>query len=60
MIIMKQTAKPKKLFFMSSLFKKPFLIVAVALLQLIMLSGIAFAQNKTVKGRVVNDTGQPV
>ena len=55
---MKQTANPQKLFFMNSL--KPFLVVAVMLLQLLFASETVFAQNKTVKGRVTNDTGEPV
>ena len=45
---------------MNSLRKKSFLVVAVLLLQLLLVSETVFAQNKTVKGRVVNDTGQPV
>ena len=57
---MKQTATPKNLFFMNSLSVKPFLVVAVMLLQLLFLSETVVAQNTTVKGRVVNDTGQPV
>jgi TonB-linked SusC/RagA family outer membrane protein len=57
---MKKTAKPKKLFFMSSTLKKPVFIVVAAVLQLLILSGTVFAQNKTVAGRVVNESGQPV
>ena len=57
---MKQTANHKKLFFMSSMSMKPFLIVGVILLQLFFTAGAASAQNTTVKGRVTNDTGQPV
>jgi TonB-dependent starch-binding outer membrane protein SusC len=57
---MKKTANSKKLFFMNGLRKKSFFVVAVLLLQLLLVSETVFAQNKTVKGRVVNDTGQPV
>ncbi len=60
MRIMKQTAKLKKLFFMSSKLKKPILIVVAAVLQLLMLSGTVAAQSITVTGRVVNESGQPV
>ena len=44
----------------NSLRKKSFFVVVVLLLQLLLVSETVFAQNKTVKGRVVNDTGQPV
>jgi TonB-dependent starch-binding outer membrane protein SusC len=45
---------------MNGLRKKTFFVVAVLLLQLLLISETVFAQNKTVKGRVVNETGQPV
>src|SRR5450432_2641814 len=57
---MKQTANLKKRLFMRSPLMKPFLIVAVVLLQLLMAPGTVFAQNKTVKGQVLNESGQPV
>lgn len=39
---------------------KPLLIVTMVLLQLLLLSITVVAQNTTVKGRVTNDTGEPV
>jgi TonB-dependent starch-binding outer membrane protein SusC len=60
MRIMRTTASSKKPFFTGGLRSKNFFFFAVLLLQLLFSSEVVFAQNRILKGRVVNDTGQPV
>ena len=57
---MKQTAIPKKQFQMSRGTIKHLLFIAAFVLQLLMFRGEIFAQNVTVKGRVVQENGQAV
>ncbi|MES2776868.1 MAG: TonB-dependent receptor [Bacteroidota bacterium] len=57
---MKPIVNSKKPFFRSGALKKNFLIAAIFLLQLLLGSERVSAQNRTVKGRVVDNTGQPV
>jgi TonB-linked SusC/RagA family outer membrane protein len=57
---MKKTTNSKKLFFTNSHFKKTFFVAVVLLLQALLVSEAVFAQNKTVKGRVVDEAGKPV
>jgi hypothetical protein len=53
---MKQDLKSKNTFLVNRNFLKQFLYISVFLiLQLFILPGKSFAQNITVKGRVVND-----
>lgn len=60
MIIMKKTAKQKKLFFMNRLGVKPLLFVAVLLFSMMTVSQQIFAQNITIRGKVTKDDGQPL
>jgi TonB-dependent starch-binding outer membrane protein SusC len=56
---MKKMTNSKKLFFLNSHFKKSFFVALVLLLQALFVSE-AFAQNKTVKGRITDESGKPV
>jgi TonB-dependent starch-binding outer membrane protein SusC len=58
--MMKQTTNSKKLFSVNSQLKKNFFFIMVLLLQALLVSEGVFAQNKTVKGRIVDDGGKPV
>lgn len=60
MFIMKQTANSKKQTQMGRAGIKPFLFIAVLMLQFLLLSEKTFAQNITVNGRVTNDDGGAV
>lgn len=57
---MKQTPNSKKLFLLNSHFKKIFFAAVVLMLQALLMPEAAFAQNKNVKGRVLDDAGKPV
>lgn len=57
---MKKNANTKKLFFWNSHAKRYALFAVVMLLQVFFFSDAAFAQTRTVKGRVLNEEGKPV
>jgi TonB-linked SusC/RagA family outer membrane protein len=57
---MKKTPKSKKLFFLNSHLKKSFFVAVILLLQALLVSEAVFAQDKIVKGRVVDEAGKPV
>jgi len=60
MRIMKKTTKSTKPFFLNGYLSKPFFIVAVILLHALFAPVAVFAQNKIVKGRVLNEEGEAV
>lgn len=57
---MKKTPNTKKLFLLNSHFKKIFFAAVVLMLQALLMPQAAFAQNKNVKGRVLDEDGKPV
>lgn len=59
MRIMKQIPKSTKPFYRIGFHKRKFLVVCL-LFQLLLLSETLFAQQITVKGKVLNESGQPV
>ncbi len=57
---MKQTANSRKLFHGNRILMKPGLFIAALLFQFLFIAEKSFAQNITVKGRVVQEDGQAV